>query len=101
MNQASVPNPESIKTAQELAEWHFTATAPGAQVERPEVIQDAMDEMRQKYPGIIAVEATNPTIPDEAAAPIRRKLTIAEMNANERRHIAQTRRMYPKNRRGR
>jgi hypothetical protein len=31
----------------------------------------------------------------------RKKLTIAEMNANERRHIAETRRRYPKNRLGR
>lgn len=39
--------------------------------------------------------------PETEVAPSLRQLTIVEKNANERRHIAETRRRYPKNRRGR
>lgn len=38
-------------------------------------------------------------VPEEVTP--SRQLTIAEKNANERRHIAETRRRFPKNRRGR
>lgn len=70
MTKSSAATPESIALAQELQEWHFAATAPGAQVERPEVIQKAMDKIYAEHPGIMAVEATKPTIPDEVKAEI-------------------------------
>ena len=64
---STTPTPESVQQAIDLAEWHFAATAPGAApLERPEILQEAIDRIRDEHQGItgrMAVESTKPEIP--------------------------------------